>query len=166
MDKPLKNLTSKAWILIILVISALLAHQVYTRYLRPPLNLIVITVDCARSDRMGFNGYERDTTHYLNQLVKDGVSFTQAYSQAAWTSPGVISTLTGLYPPTHGVTAQGRSVPKSVHTLLDGFKERGYRIPNMSYLSVDQNFKNIAEMEDTGIDIFAYKSLCDTDTFD
>ena len=72
MDKPLKNLTSKTWILIILVISALLAHQVYTRYLRSPLNLIVITVDCARSDRMGFNGYERDTTPYLNQLVKDG----------------------------------------------------------------------------------------------
>jgi len=155
MDKPLKNLTSKTWILIILVISALLAHQVYTRYLRSPLNLIVITVDCARSDRMGFNGYERDTTPYLNQLVKDGANFTQAYSQAAWTSPGVISTLTGLYPPTHGVTAQGRSVPKSVYTLLDGFKERGYRIPNMSYLSVDQNFKNIAEMEDTGIDITA-----------
>ena len=116
-------------IVVALIISGLLAFQVYTRYLRSPLNLIVITVDCARSDRMGFNGYERDTTHYLNELVKDGVSFTQAYSQAAWTSPGVISTLTGLYPPTHGVTAQGRTVPKSVYTLLDGFKERGYRVP-------------------------------------
>ena len=83
-------------ILVALIISGLLAHQVYTRYLRSPLNLIVITVDCARSDRMGFNGYERDTTPYLNQLVKDGANFTQAYSQAALTSPGVISTLTGL----------------------------------------------------------------------
>ena len=57
--------------------------------------------------------------------------------------------------PTNPWSHSSGSVPKSVYTLLDGFKERGYRIPNMSYLSVDQNFKNIAEMEDTGIDITA-----------
>ena len=145
-------LNRRATLLIILSISALLAHQVYTRSFRPPLNLIIITVEGARSDRMGFNGYGRDTTPNLTKLVKDGVSFNHAFSQAAWTSPGVISTLSGLYPPTHGVTAKGRTVPKSVYTLLDGFKERGYRVPNMSYLSVVQNFKNIAEMEETGID--------------
>lgn len=145
-------------------------QQVYTRFINPPLNLIIITVDCARSDRMGFNGYLRETsvfengiptgetiltspTPYMDAMALNGAVFTNAYSQAAWTGPGVISTLSGLYPPTHGVTAQGKTMPKSVYTLLDAFKERGYRVPNMSYLTVDSNFKNIADMEDTGIDV-------------
>jgi len=139
-------------IVIVFALGLLLAYYLYTRHYNSPINLIVITIEGARSDRMGFNGYSRQTTPKLDKLVKDGVSFTQAFSQAAWTSPGVISTLTGLYPPTHGVTAKGRTVPTSTYTLLDGFKERGYRIPDMSYLSVVQNFKNIAEMEETGID--------------
>ena len=131
------------------------SHQVYTRYLYPPLNLLIITVDCARPDRMSVYGHEADkpTTAYLDKIAEDGAVFTNAYSQAAWTGPGVMSTLTGLYPATHGVTAQGKTLPKSVHTLLDAFKEHGYRVPNLSYLTVDPTFQNIADMEETGIDV-------------
>jgi len=119
---------------------------------------------------MGFNGYRRETalfengvptgetvmtspTPYMDAVAEKGAVFTNAFSQAAWTGPGVMSTLTGLFPPTHGVTAQGKTIPKSVYTLLDAFKEHGYRVPNMSYLTVDSNFKNIADMEETGIDV-------------
>ena len=135
------------------VLTAFWSYEVYTRYLYPPLNLLIITVDCARPDRMSIYGHDRPTTAFLDKIAKRGAVFTNAYSQAAWTGPGVMSTLTGLYPPTHGVTAQGKTLPKAVYTLLDAFKEHGYRVPNLSYLTVDPTFQNIAEMEETGIDI-------------
>jgi len=93
------------------------------------------------------------TTMFLDAVAEKGAVFTNAYSQAAWTGPGVMSTLTGLYPPTHGVTSQGKMLPKSVYTLLDAFKDHGYRVPNLSYLTVDPTFQNLADMEPTGIDI-------------
>ena len=136
-----------------LICTGLLTHQVYTRYINPPLNLILITFDCARADRMGFNGYERDTTKWMDKQLGHTANFTNMFSQASWTSPGVSACLTGMYPPTHGVTTAGKSIPKSVYTLLDAFQERGYKIPNVSYLTVDPNFQNFAEMEPTGFDI-------------
>jgi arylsulfatase A-like enzyme len=136
-----------------LACTAFLSHQVYTRYINPPLNLIFITFDCARADRMGFNGYHRDTTKWMDDQLGNTAIFSNMFSQAAWTSPGVNACLTGLYPPTHGVTAAGETLPKTVYTLLDAFQERGYKIPKMSYLTVDPNFQNFAEMEDTGYDI-------------
>lgn len=136
-----------------LLCTGILSHQIYTRFINPPLNLILITFDCARADRMGFNGYDRDTTHWMDNQLGNAAVFSNMFSQAAWTSPGVNACLTGMYPPTHGVTAAGETLPKTVYTLLDAFQERGYKIPNVSYLSVDPNFQNFAEMEETGIDI-------------
>lgn len=135
-----------------LLLASALTHQVWTRYLYPPLNVIVITVDCARPDRMGFYGYERDTTMFLDPLAEQGAIFTNAFSQAAWTGPGVLSTLTGLYPPSHGVIASGHSIPKVVSTLQDEFRERGYSVPNLSYLTIDLNFKNLGAQDVPEID--------------
>lgn len=134
-------------------LAAGLGHQVWTQYLYPPLNVILVTVDCARPDRFGVYGYERDTTPYLNDLMKDGVRFDNAYSQAAWTSPGVVSTLTGLYPRSHGVVISDRSVFESVDTLLDIFKREGYLTPDMTYLTAAPNFYNLGGDKVEGIDV-------------
>lgn len=126
-----------------LLLAVVAAHQVWTRYIHPPLNVIVITVDCARADRFGIYGYERPVSNYLDALFEDGVRFTQAYSQAAWTGPGVISTLTGLLPSTHGVNKGGQSIPEAVITLQDVFREKGYSVPNLSYLTTVPNYSNL-----------------------
>ncbi len=128
------------------------AHEVWTRHIHPPLNLILITVDCARPDRMGIYGYERETTPHLDALTGNAAIFTNAFSEAAWTGAGVVSTLSGLYPPAHGVTVMGRTLPESVETILDVYKRHGYRVPNMSYLTVDPTFMNLGEMEERVID--------------
>ncbi len=135
-----------------LLLIAAFSHQVWTRYLHPPLNLIIITVDCCRPDRLGCYGYERDTSDYLDAIAAQGVVFENVYSQAAWTGPGVLSTLTGLYPPTHGVNRGGATLPKSVDTLLDLFAARGYRVPNMSYLTEVPNFENLGANEKPAMD--------------
>lgn len=147
-----------AGLIIPLTFTAVAAHQVWTQFFHPPLNLIIITVDCLRPDRMSLYGYERETTQYLDDAADEGAVFTHAFSQGAWTGVGVVSTLSGLYPPTHGVVRSGLTIPESVNTLLDEFSDRGYRVPNMSYLTVDPTFQNLGQMEE--------KRVISPDTYD
>ncbi|MEX2015738.1 MAG: sulfatase [Candidatus Hydrogenedentales bacterium] len=142
-----------------LLLVALLSHQIWTRYLFPPINLILITVDCARPDHMGLYGYERDTTRYLGPFMHGGAVFTNAFSQAAWTGAGVVSTLTGLYPPTHGVDRANKINRAVVTTILDGYRERGYQVPDLSYLTEDPTFQNLGAVDPTGIDLSKISEL-------
>jgi len=134
-----------------LLLAGFWSHQVYTRYLYPPINLVLITVDCARPDYMGIygNSLEPPTSQYLDAMAKDGAVFTNMFSQSTWTSPGVASTLTGMYPPTNGIVAQEHSIPKAAVTILDAYKQRGYKVPRLSYLiNATPNFLNLAEFDE------------------
>lgn len=139
-------------VLLPLALTSFWSYRIYTGYINPPLNLLIITVDCARPDFWGLYGHKDDppTTEWLDlAAAQHGATFTHAYSQAAWTSPGVASVLTGLYPPTHGVTSQDRSVPRSVVTLLDAFKDHGYTVPQLSFLiNAAPNFLNFADFDE------------------
>ena len=64
-------------------------------------NVIIIAVDCLRSDHTSLLDYKRDTTPFLSDV---GTSFPNAISAAPWTFPSVSSILTGLYPHNHGAT--------------------------------------------------------------
>lgn len=133
-------------------------HQVYTRFIDRPINLILITVDCCRPDRMSAYWsapeftYDDDknltpTTAYLDKLMPDAIRFDNAYAQACWTAPGIVSTMSGLYPHAHGVDRMGRTLPASVTTLLDGFRERGYTVPNLAYVTEDPTFHNLGSVQ-------------------
>jgi len=62
-------------------------------------NVILISLDTLRGDRLGCNGYRRDTTPFIDKLAsEEGVVFTRAFSQASWTLPSHKSMLTGFYP--------------------------------------------------------------------
>src|SRR5437763_14089147 len=61
-------------------------------------NVIVITLDTTRSDRMGFLGSERGLTPNLDFLAKDGAVFTRAFSHVPLTPPSHATILTGTYP--------------------------------------------------------------------
>lgn len=61
-------------------------------------NVLIITVDCLRNDRISRNGYQRNTTPFIDTLA----SYTPAIAAAPWTFSSVPSILTGLYPNSHG----------------------------------------------------------------
>jgi len=61
-------------------------------------NVILITIDCLRADHVGFMGYERDTTPYLDVLAKKSAVFTRAFSGAPYTTASFTSLFTGDYP--------------------------------------------------------------------
>ncbi len=65
-------------------------------------NVVLISIDALRADRLSAYGYERETTPVLDQLAADGVLYLNALSPSNWTLPGHASMLTGTFPRRHG----------------------------------------------------------------
>ena len=66
-------------------------------------NVILITLDTVRADRMGFLGSKAGLTPNLDTLARQSVVFTHAYSQVPLTTASHATILTGTYPQFHQV---------------------------------------------------------------
>jgi arylsulfatase A-like enzyme/Tfp pilus assembly protein PilF len=91
-------------------------------------NVLVITLDTTRADRIGAYGYARAETPSLDRLAAQGLLFEHCITPTAYTLPSHSSIFTGTYPPFHGVRLNGDSALSDVHTTLaEQLKARGYR---------------------------------------
>ena len=90
-------------------------------------NVVLITLDTVRADRMGFLGSKKQLTPHLDALAREGVVFERAYSQAPITPVSHASILTGTYPQYHGIRNFGDRLPPSVPFLPDILHSQGYR---------------------------------------
>ena len=68
-------------------------------------NLIVITLDTMRADRLGHHGYFRDTSPRLDALATESIVFDQFLVPMATTLPTHTSLFTGVHPVEHGIRA-------------------------------------------------------------
>ncbi|HLK12684.1 MAG TPA: sulfatase [Candidatus Binatia bacterium] len=95
-------------------------------------NLLLISIDTLRADRLGAYGYDLPTSPAFDRrLAAEGVTFTDVYSQSPKTTPSHMTMLTGLYPCVHGVelwwgTAPAHRLNPAVHTLAEVLREAGY----------------------------------------
>ena len=69
----------------------------------PAPNILLITLDTTRADRMGFLGSKRGLTPNLDELARQAAVFTHAYAQAPLTPTSHATILTGTYPQFHQV---------------------------------------------------------------
>lgn len=106
----------------------------------PRPNVLLITVDTFRPDHLGYYGYPRPTSPNLDSIAAEGVFFRQAFSSSGWTSPGLISILSGLYAPTHGVDIRSQELDPGITTLPEAFRAAGYAAPNIFFLTDIPNF--------------------------
>jgi arylsulfatase A-like enzyme/Flp pilus assembly protein TadD len=91
------------------------------------LNVVLITLDTLRADRLGCYGFPGDSTPHLDQLASEGVLFEQATSTVPLTLPSHATILTGLLPPHHGVRDNGGvPVAETRMTLAERYKAAGY----------------------------------------
>lgn len=88
-------------------------------------HLILISVDCLRTDHLGAYGYERDTSPRIDELAREAALFRTAMSTSSYTLPTHASMLTGLPPSIHGADRLGISA--SVPYLPELLAEAGYR---------------------------------------
>jgi arylsulfatase A-like enzyme/Flp pilus assembly protein TadD len=89
-------------------------------------NVILITLDTVRADRMGFLGSKNGLTPNLDALALQGVVFEHAYSQAPITPVSHATILTGTFPQYHGIRNFGDRLPPSVPFLPDILHAQGY----------------------------------------
>src|SRR5260221_6747423 len=71
-------------------------------------DLIVITIDTLRADRVGVNGGPPGVTPGLDAIGRGGAVFLDATAHAPLTLPSHSSIFTGRYPLSHGVPDNGR----------------------------------------------------------
>lgn len=91
-------------------------------------NLILISLDTLRADRLGTYNYKRATTPFLDSWAQRSVVFDHAVSVAPWTLPSHVSIFTGLYPSSHKVSrAKKRSIGKDTELLTETLRNNGYQ---------------------------------------
>ncbi len=93
----------------------------------PDTNLLLITVDTLRADRLGCYDFPAARTPFIDRLAGEGVRCTHATTAAPITLPSHATILTGLYPPAHGVRDNGAyALGQGAVTLAERLHDAGY----------------------------------------
>jgi len=89
-------------------------------------NLLVVTLDTCRKDRLSVYGNARNTSPALVALAGDGFVFDNAFTVATNSAPSHATIFTGLYPFQHGLVDNGLELPKEIPTLAKFLSAAGY----------------------------------------
>ncbi len=95
-------------------------------------NVILISIDTLRADRLETFGYRQPTSPNLAALAQRSVVFDHAQSQAPQTAPSHASLFTSEYPGTHGIiNVHGNhpsfpTLPAGLTTLAEVFQRAGH----------------------------------------
>ena len=108
-----------------------------------PRGVILIQVDTLRRDHLDLYGYERETAPVLSRFAAEGATFRRTTAQATWTKVSTPSTLTSLYPLSHGVRNFADRLPASAETLAEQYRAAGYATLAYSSVPFTGQFSNM-----------------------
>jgi arylsulfatase A-like enzyme len=93
---------------------------------RPP-NIVLITVESLRPDRMSLHGAPLDTTPQLEMLADEAMVYDNAHSVTSWTLAAHASLFTGLYPAAHQAVGPLDTLGASYQTVAEVLGAHGYQ---------------------------------------
>ena len=118
-------------LLILLALAGLAKAAPAARQTEPPNqrfpNVVILTIDTLRADRLSSYGYRRPTSPNVDRLLASGVRFTQARTVEPLTNPALCSMFTSLYPHEHGATRNGLRLRPGLPSVAGVLQRRGYR---------------------------------------
>jgi arylsulfatase A-like enzyme len=88
-------------------------------------NVVLITVDTLRADRLSCYGYTKHKTPHFDQLADEGVLFENAFCDVTWTTPSMTSVMTGRYATVHGVRTGFERLADGATTLAELLHAKG-----------------------------------------
>jgi hypothetical protein len=91
-----------------------------------PYNVVLITIDTLRADRLGCYGCNRRTSPNLDRFAGQALRFTNAFSTSSFTPPAHASLLTSRYVRDHGLLTWEK-LPEEQLTLAEVLSGCGYR---------------------------------------
>ena len=148
----------------------------------PKPNVVVLMLDTLRPDHLGFFGYPKPTSPFMDSLAAESAVFLEARSTTSWTAPACASLFTGHYPPAHGVLegffAHRRRadrvedespeilvlnrIPEDMKALPEYFQDAGYRTyclaTNLNIgpeIGFDRGFDHFVCLDDATADVVA-----------
>ncbi len=145
----------RPWPLVALVCACAAPRAVADKASHPgrPPDVIVITVDTLRADRLGAWGYANARTPTIDGLAAGGVRFASAMTPQPRTTPGLASLWTGLWPHHHG--AREVHFPRRDGTMIsEVLRARGYATRAISANAAASAVTRL----DTGFDRFEQRS--------
>ncbi|MCG8458094.1 MAG: sulfatase, partial [Holophagales bacterium] len=135
-----------------------------TRSADPRPNVLLISLDTLRADRLGSYGYPRDTSPFLDELAERGVRFENAFVNTHGTPPSHATLFSSLFQQTHQVSMRrdGRGrldhrLPAGIEILPERLHRAGYRtvaVVGGGFMSADFGFDRGFEhfVEESGIE--------------
>ena len=113
-------------------------------------NIILISIDTLRADRLGCYGYKRPTSPTIDALASRGMRFANVIAESSWTLPSHMTMFTGLFPSSHGAVAPRKSINKRIITLTQILKKEGFR----TYANTEGGYVNGARGFERGFEIY------------
>jgi len=122
-------------------------------------NVLLITIDTLRSDRLGAYGYDRIDMPNIDALAAAGALFEYTVTDTPWTTPSMSSVMTGEYANVHGFksTNTNRLALENV-TLAEILRDAGYTtaaivgsFPLDAVFQLDQGFDHYDDEFTTSI---------------
>ncbi len=96
-------------------------------------NVLLVSIDTLRADRLGAYGHTQPTSPVVDaRLAAQGVTFEQVLSQSPKTTPSHMTMFTSLYPCMHGITmwdegGVGAVLNPRVRTLAEVLRNAGWK---------------------------------------
>lgn len=138
------------FLLLLFLNTLLIAHSIYSRDTekKERFNLLLITIDTLRADRVSCYSSEHLKTPHIDSLAEQGVLFSRAFAHAPITLTSHACILLGTTPLRHGVHDNANFiVKKDFLTLAEHLKNYGYSTaafiggyPLDSRFGLDQGF--------------------------
>ena len=111
----------------ILAVLSLSSHQLAARRIGGPPDVVLVTIDCLRADRMGSYGGARPLTPHLDRWSRRARVQEHAFATSGWTKPSIVSIWTGLYPTRHGINNPYDALSPELLTASKLLFDRRYR---------------------------------------
>ena len=93
----------------------------------PEYNILLITFDTTRADRIGCYGATGVQTPSIDTLAENGITYEKCIAPTPITQPSHATLMTGLYPFRHGIRDNGMgSLAPEAETLAELLAENGY----------------------------------------
>lgn len=110
-------------------------------------NVLLITIDTLRADRLSCYGYEGHQTPHIDALAASGALFETSFCDVTWTTPSMASVMTGTYATIHGMKVTPQRLDPRNLTMAEILSEHGYTtaaiigsLPLDSIWGLDQGF--------------------------
>ena len=89
-------------------------------------NVVLLSVDTLRADRLGAYGYPLPTSPQLDAFAAAALLFEDAVCEVPLTGPSMGSMLSSRFPRMTGTTRNGLRMPSSVPLVQEQFQAAGY----------------------------------------